>query len=66
MHGAALVRIMTFKQFIEPTVYNASKKDRHSRFTKVTRSHAKLRGGLVGVLLFPVVLYLASNFSHFS
>jgi hypothetical protein len=66
MRGAVRVGIMTFKQLIEPTVYNASKKDRHSRFAKVTRSHAKLRGGLVGVLLFPVVLYLASSLSLFS
>ncbi len=66
MHGAAHMRIMTFEQFIEFAVYNASKKDRHFRFTKVTRSHAKLRGGLVGALLFPVVLYLASNLSLFS
>jgi hypothetical protein len=57
---------MSFESFIEPTVYNASKKDRQSRFTKATRSHAKLKGGLVGALLLPVVFYLASSMGIFS
>ena len=65
MTAASHMVIMTFNQLAEPTVYNASKKDRHSRFTKVTRSHAKLRGGLVGALLLPVVFYLASNLATF-
>jgi hypothetical protein len=65
MPAAARMPIMTFNQLIKPTVYNASKKDRYSRFTKVSRSHAKLRGGLVGALLLPVVFYLASNIATF-
>ena len=65
MTAAARMGIMTFYQLIEPIVYYASKKDRHSRFAKVTRSHAKLRGGLVGALLLPVVFYLAANIATF-
>jgi hypothetical protein len=55
----------TFHISPRPAVYNASQKDRHSRFAGLTRSHTKLRGGLIAALLLPVVLYLANSAAAF-
>lgn len=42
-------------------VYNASRKDRYSRFTELKRSHARLKAGMVGILLVPALVYFTAG-----
>jgi hypothetical protein len=37
-------------------VYNASQKDRHSRYIRIKRSQVLMRAGLIGALLVPALL----------
>ncbi|WP_267253676.1 hypothetical protein [Noviherbaspirillum soli] len=42
-------------------MYNASQKDRYSRYTRIRRSHALMRAGLIGALLVPALLYFTAG-----
>ncbi|MFL6720057.1 MAG: hypothetical protein ACJ8G3_27225 [Burkholderiaceae bacterium] len=42
-------------------MYNASQKDRYSRYTQIRRSHVLMRAGLIGALLMPALLYFTAG-----
>ena len=42
-------------------MYNASQKDRYSRFTELKRSHARMKAGMIGALLVPALVYLTAS-----
>ncbi|MFL6715653.1 MAG: hypothetical protein ACJ8G3_04745 [Burkholderiaceae bacterium] len=42
-------------------MYNASQKDRYSRYARIRRSHALMRAGLIGALLMPALLYFTAG-----
>lgn len=47
-------------------MYDATHKDRHSRYTRLKRSHALLKAGVLGALLAPALVYLTSGLASLS